>query len=643
MVHPYRDVDVCVTIIHHKAPRLPLREELLSLGAETIYTNRGRGTVNLAAKHIRAEKIRKYEQRQIAEHRREHINNNQDTRQQLSKKIGNDIDCKHRSIKKSENDVDCNDLQKIPSVEKCHKLKSVTFDDLDGELCQSKSVDISYDEKQNTGIKSRNSFKEIVVEDTNITEIQSNSFEVNKAETKYIKGKRFGIEDNQFKKADIVAVNVRECNIEDDEAQETEFDDTKTQRTKGQHSKVDDFESEVEYAEDNESEAEMEYTEDDESEAEMKYTKVDEPETETEYSEVNEFEAEVEYIDADEAEVEYTKVNENEAKLKFTKSNEYEGKVEYTEVNKTEVECAEIKETEVESTKVVNTKVESAKVEDDGIEYNIVRRNEMAEDYVSGRSLEIEFQETEMMDPMIQKTKFGNATGRKAQTKETHLQNYNNSTDDYTEAVRSIQFARDRMAARKTAEQVAHNRMAARKTAEAFVRKKETNSYLHEASECKSWEKEIQEARTEVRRLQWSEYRSSELDRARTDVANQRQKKNDKVSRTQTAIDTVRQRSLLRAVNSLSDYQQVVRQPKEEVVCGNKVASFRDATEKDMFAINWDEELVKAQRSRPNEWVQRYTVQESNNGELHSKWVSKAMQQGNHFFERSKSEGKAVE
>mmetsp|Transcript_1767 Transcript_1767/g.2593 ORF Transcript_1767/g.2593 Transcript_1767/m.2593 type:complete len:361 (-) Transcript_1767:93-1175(-) len=55
-IDPYSDVDVCAAIIHNKPPKLPLREELLSLGAETIYKPRGTIT-RIAEQKVKKKKI----------------------------------------------------------------------------------------------------------------------------------------------------------------------------------------------------------------------------------------------------------------------------------------------------------------------------------------------------------------------------------------------------------------------------------------------------------------------------------------------------------------------------------------------------------------------------------------------------------
>lgn len=60
---PYKDVDICVALVHKHRPTLPLREELPSLGAETIYAPRG--TASKIAKKNQERKDREFRQDSI--------------------------------------------------------------------------------------------------------------------------------------------------------------------------------------------------------------------------------------------------------------------------------------------------------------------------------------------------------------------------------------------------------------------------------------------------------------------------------------------------------------------------------------------------------------------------------------------------
>jgi len=72
VLHPIKDVDVCITYISDKPPKLPVREALLTLGTECV-TN-PRGTVILAAKVKTDERLKIYREKcEVKERRKNHF------------------------------------------------------------------------------------------------------------------------------------------------------------------------------------------------------------------------------------------------------------------------------------------------------------------------------------------------------------------------------------------------------------------------------------------------------------------------------------------------------------------------------------------------------------------------------------------
>jgi hypothetical protein len=61
VLHPIKDVDVCITYINDKPPNLPVREALLTLGAECVAKPRGSATE--AAKDKSDERLKKYREK----------------------------------------------------------------------------------------------------------------------------------------------------------------------------------------------------------------------------------------------------------------------------------------------------------------------------------------------------------------------------------------------------------------------------------------------------------------------------------------------------------------------------------------------------------------------------------------------------
>jgi len=630
MVHPFHDVDVCVTIIHDKAPRLPLREELHSLGAETIYKVRGRGTVTLAAKHIRAKKIREQQQRKqrITEYRRQQIKDNRDD--------------SHQTIKKSWDDEDCNTLREIPSVEKCHSLNGVTYTEMNKHADLGKKSQISFAEGTEGG-----------------------NTEIIKPKLKGILKRRSVVKDTAVRESRIESATAHKFEIEKNELQETEVEDVEIPKIEAKYAEIREAEvedTEVSGAHVVDNEVKGAHVE------EVRVKKVD-----IEDAKVKEGNAEDDEVESQETEIDDTRVQETEVESAEVECAEVEeAEVEDTEeVQEAEIEDAGIQETEIEDTGIQETEIEDAGIQE--TEYDVVWEEEIEDDAVrESRSLEATFRETKTVDRRVEETKVGDTVGRKATAKETQVHDYKHTSDDWTEAERY--------------EQAARSRISTRKTVDAIAKGKAINEhYMYELSEGEPWEREIKQARCEVRSLQWAETRSSELDRARMEVENRRQMMRKKTSKTQTAIKSVKQRNLSRNANNLSRYQQAGRQPKETVDWAKRLdyahsestdrgkkpststnsnvpvldsrdnkrhsnefaharskelacmkEGSRNAKEKDMFTIDWAEELSKTRKAGSNEWVQRYTVQE-NSGKLHSKWVDEAMQQGEHLFERSKS------
>mmetsp|Transcript_8041 Transcript_8041/g.11652 ORF Transcript_8041/g.11652 Transcript_8041/m.11652 type:complete len:196 (-) Transcript_8041:117-704(-) len=133
-IDPYNDVDVCVALIHTKRPSLPLREELQSLGAETIYAPRGTAdkVVTKKVEEVRERRFRQSRQESIA---KEDI---------VCYGQRDECDWETGSIGSCRSSLTYEDVQSIMTYETLETLQTLDEKSREDEISEASSYDPKY-------------------------------------------------------------------------------------------------------------------------------------------------------------------------------------------------------------------------------------------------------------------------------------------------------------------------------------------------------------------------------------------------------------------------------------------------------------------------------------------------------------------